>query len=768
MRSLQRRARAWLSLGVFLTGIYAWQTKCITQCSAEVRWNLKSTAHGDLPVPNSGNEQTCCIVLDVDQDGIDDFVIGERTQAPSLVWYKWHGRGWYRYIIDPNALPLEAGGAVADIDGDGDLDLVVGEDYRGNRIWWWENPAPDFRRPWQRRIIKNYGDRQHHDQAFGDFLKLGRPQLVSWNQKAKSLLLFEIPKDPRQAERWDGRVIFQWVNGPQREGFSAQPVDVDLDGQIDIVGGGSWFKHKGGYEFEEHVIDTAMVTTRCAVGQLVAGGRPEIVFSPAEESGIARWYQWDGNRWIAHDLGFVRNGHTCEIADFDQDGHLDILIGEMGKPGAGDDAKIFIWYGDGEGSFRKTIAWHGLAIHEGRAGDFNGDGRPDILVKPYSHRAPRIDVLLNMGTQDLPLDRWTRVEVGQLPHRAVFVNAADINGDGLLDIVAGAWWWENPGAVGTPWRQHSIGLPLRNMATVYDFDGDTLPDVLGTKGEGSEANREFVWARNTGRGEFEILHNVHYSGGGDFLQGCIVGSFSNSLHVVLSWHRDGGGIHILSVPETPANSAWGSRLISETVSTPPQGEDLALGDIDSDGDLDLLLGDKWLRNDNGQWATVVLGHIEQGEPDRCRLADVNRDGRLDAVISLEKGTDVLWFEQPVDPMSVWHKHRIGVVDGQGFSMDVADFDGDGYPDVVVGEHRGFKVNRVIVFRNPGRLQPRNWSDWPAVVIDEGSSGTIDHHDGTLAYDIDRDGDLDIVSIGWHNPKVWLFVNKAIRKTSNAE
>ncbi len=725
----------------------------------ETRWTIKSTRQADLPVPNFGTEQTCCLVFDVDQDGLDDFVIGERTRAPALVWYKWHGKGWYRLIVDDSALPLEAGGAMADIDGDGDLDIAIGEDYRGNRIWWWENPSPEFGQPWKRRIIKDFGDRQHHDQLFGDFLGTGRLQLASWNQKAKTLLLFPIPQDPRNAERWESVQVYRWTSGPQREGFPVEPVDLDLDGKADLVGGGRWFKHRGGQDFEEQIIDERMSTTQCAVGQLIAGDRPEVVFSPAEEAGMARWYAWVDHRWVAHDLGHVRNGHTCQIADFDGDGHADIMIGEMGKPGAGDDATIFIWYGNGRGDFRKTIAWRGLAIHAGKVGDFNGDGHPDILVKPYSHRTPRLDVLLNAGPHQISLDRWRRIRIGDLPDRAIFISAADLDRDGHLDLVAGAWWWKNPGVLAGEWQMQPLGAPLYNMATVYDFDGDGHPDVLGTQGKGSETNRQFLWARNEPGGKFRLLGNVRYSGQGDFLQGCTVGLFPDGLKVFLSWHRDGGGISALNVPSAASKESWTSQLISQTVSTPPQGEDLALGDIDGDGDLDLLLGDKWLRNDGeGRWSTHAIATIEKGEPDRCRLVDLDRDGRLDVVVTLEKGTDVLCFEQPDSFDRPWKRHQIGTVEGQGFSMDVADFNADGWMDIVVGEHAGRDVNRVIVFSNPGSKGLAQQKPWKQIIIDEGPRKTIDHHDGTLAYDMDRDGDLDIISIGWRNPAVWVYEN----------
>ncbi len=363
----------------------------------DVTWARKSSTTGDMPAPSEGKQQTCCLVLDIDKDGIDDFVIGERTRTPSVVWYKYNGRGWDKFVIDNTRLNPEAGGDFCDIDHDGDLDIVFGQDYSGNAVWWWENPYPNFKKPWKRRFIKNSGARKHHDQTFADFDGDGDTELVSWNQGAKSLLLFEIPADPKATQPWPYTKIYSWSSGREREGFPSIPADIDLDGKLDIVGGGRWFKHTSGTNYRENVIDGEMAFTQCAVGQLVKGGRPEVVFSPGDMNGDAKWYQWNGNGWTSHKLRHVTHGHTCEIRDVDSDGNLDIFIGEMGNPGAGDNAKIYIWYGDGNGKFRETVASHGQGIHEGKLGNLDGDGDLDILLKPYNHKTPRIDVLLNSG-----------------------------------------------------------------------------------------------------------------------------------------------------------------------------------------------------------------------------------------------------------------------------------------------------------------------------------------------------------------------------------
>ena len=352
-------------------------------------------------------------------------------------------------------------------------------------------------------------------------------------------------------------------------------------------------------------------------------------------------------------------------------------------------------------------------------------------------------------------DAWIRHKIDDLPQRAMFIQAGDLDNDGRKDLVAGGWWWKNPGSFGASWSRRVLGEPLRNMAAVYDFDRDGDLDVVGTEGVGADKNCAFVWACNDGKGNFKILKNINYTGTGDFLQGCTVARFGDELRVALSWHRDGGGIQALNVPADPVRGPWTSTLLSTTMSSPPQGEDLDHGDIDRDGDLDLLLGDVWLRNDGSKWSTFRMDKITEGDPDRVDLADINGDGRLHAVISLENSTDVWWLEAGEDPTSKWTRHKIDVIAGQGFSMDTADFDGDGDPDVVIGEHRGKQENRVVLFENVNA-----GAAWKQHVIDTGGKGTIDHHDGTQAVDLDGDGDLDIISIGWYNPKVWVYENKS--------
>lgn len=408
IQSFISRSRAWLGLCLGLCGAAAG--------AAEPQWRHLSSATGDLALPGTSTEQTGALVSDLDQDGKNDFVLSFRKVAPALVWFRRVADKWDRIVIDPEFLTVEAGGVAYDIDGDGDLDLVFGADFQGNQVWWWENPFPHYAPgvPWQRHLIKNEGAKMHHDQIFADFLGTGKPQLVFWNQKAKKLFLAEIPADPRHADSWPlvqiagemaddvaKRGEFKYV-----EGLAA--ADVDGDGHVDLLAGNMWFKLRPGRKFEAIPIGT--IGGRIAAAKFKPGKSPQIVIAPGDGIGPLRIYECTGNPekpadWVGRDLAGrdLIHGHTLQIADIDGDGHLDIFAAEMAKWTSGKEvdnpsATSWIFYGDGKGGFRQTVFTTGIDWHEGKVADLDGDGRLDILDKPYTWETPRVDVWLQVPT----------------------------------------------------------------------------------------------------------------------------------------------------------------------------------------------------------------------------------------------------------------------------------------------------------------------------------------------------------------------------------
>jgi hypothetical protein len=744
-----------------LGGLLAASFLCAEPLGAQVPWRHLSSTTGALPAPTGATQQTTCLTADFNRDGSDDVLVASRNYGGRVqAWLSQPGGTWLRIDVDPSNVQTEAGGAIHDIDGDGDPDVVIGQDFAGSDIYWWENPYPSFGSPWTRRTIKSGGGTKHHDQIFGDFDGDGATELVAWNQNANQLLLFEIPSDPRGTTLpWPSRVIF---NAPSDlyEGLAAG--DVDLDGVVDIVGAGRWWKHVGGGSYQVQVIDAAMFFTRAAIGQLVPGGRPEIVFVPGDASGNGNWYEWNGSSWVAHSLGYVYHGHSLDIADVDGDGAQDVFLGEMRLGSAS--CRVRVLYGDGTGSFREQVLATGNDIHEGRLADLDGDGDLDIAHKPYNDGTPRLEMWIN-DRAALPLDRWQRHLVdGALPYRPVFVGAGDFDADGHLDLAAGNWWWKNPGSLGGTWQRREIHVGgYLNFATTFDIDGDGDLDLLGTRAPGDQANADFAWAENRGALGLQVHTGVIPRAQGNFLQGVRMQRFAGptgAREVALSWHDASVGVQMLGVPASPASSTWSWRRI-QTLS---QGEDLSSGDLDGDGDLDLVLGTLWLENPS--WTPRTMGIVSdlQGvggtpEPDRNRCVDLDGDGDLDVVVGLENGREVVWFENPRpsgSATSTWTRRVLATIDGQGFSLDTADFDRDGDLDVVVGEHRGSAANRVVLLVNDGTRQ-----SWPQVIVDSQPSNVIDHHNGTIAVDLDGDGDLDLASIGWTNPKLWLFENRAI-------
>ena len=170
----------------------------------------------------------------------------------------------------------------------------------------------------------------------------------------------------------------------------------------------------------------------------------------------------------------------------------------------------------------------------------------------------------------------------------------------------------------------------------------------------------------------------------------------------------------------------------------------------------LFRSTKWLRNGPDGWTLHTLND-SPGDPDRNRLADVNGDGRLDAVIGYEAINvpgKLAWYEQGAAADGAWTEHVIGTPVGP-MSMDVRDMDGDGDPDVVIGEHNYKEpaTARMLIYENLGQGK-----SWKLHVVSTGD----EHHDGAQAVDIDGDGDLDLISIGWSHPRVLVYENLAAK------
>jgi uncharacterized protein (TIGR03437 family) len=147
------------------------------------------------------------------------------------------------------------------------------------------------------------------------------------------------------------------------------------------------------------------------------------------------------------------------IADFNGDGKLDLVIPGQGTSAYG--AGQVAWYlllGKGDGTFQtpSNVPFTGVMPLSVVAGDFNGDGKTDLAAAAYdSTGAPWLEIALGNGdgTFQTPV-------LSQLPATSgTVLLAADVNGDGKLDIVvAGSCLYLN--LTGTGGSESNAGVTV--------------------------------------------------------------------------------------------------------------------------------------------------------------------------------------------------------------------------------------------------------------------------------------------------------------------
>lgn len=167
-----------------------------------------------------------------------------------------------------------------------------------------------------------------------------------------------------------------------------------------------------------------------------------------------------------------------QVVDMNGDGHLDVIVGSA--------ERAFVAYGDGS-TLATAVPYELTAGDAGlstmpmplAAGDVTGDGRVDFVFP---------DGLLLSGPSSLPTGgQYTPVFGGQ--RRWTVAAIADVNANGLLDIVAGSSerpgleLYNGTGSADLTYFPIATSRPVQRIG-VGDFDGDLVEDVAFTQSGG--------------------------------------------------------------------------------------------------------------------------------------------------------------------------------------------------------------------------------------------------------------------------------------------
>jgi hypothetical protein len=375
----------------------------------------------------------------------------------------------------------------------------------------------------------------------------------------------------------------------------------------------------------------------------------------------------------------VGEGTGLAAADFDGDGHLDLAVtsGTWFSPATGD--KVAVLRGHGDGTFEAPALYEpGLGSVALGVADFNGDGRPDLVVANST-----IDTLSVLASTPAGFVQPVVQPVGAgMTHMML----ADLNGDGRPDLFTdGAVFMPGTGA---GW----LGSPVQESMTIEqfvvdDWTGDGIPDVVSAYGSG-----QLVAYAGQGDGTFGPQVQVPIPVTADLIT---KGDFDGDGHTdLLAFDRTGGD------PVVLYGDGHGNVVASTAV--PDSGMvslDARAADMDGDGKDDLVLVQQYNNESlSGQtYIKVVRGAGDRtltalplmtpnGVVESMLIADLDGDHKLDLV------TVTAPRSPAVDNATVMRGNGDGTfADGVGstlFGNNVgraigADVDGDGVPELVL-------------------------------------------------------------------------------------
>ena len=509
------------------------------------------------PQPPPGQDFAKAVfAADIDDDGDLDVVFASEQQN-KIGWFENRGRGssFTEHVLATDMLHAKSVWA-EDIDWDGDLDILAAAAESG-AVALYENRR-ETPVTFATHII-NTGALGAHSVTAADMDRDGDWDILSASRDDNKVLLYPNLASHRTA-LFDPQT--QYVVSTYREPRMAAGVDLDNDGDQDIVSIAdqvvAWHRNDGGLppSFTRFVITEGL----------------------------------EGGRWI-------------HAADIDGDGDKDLAIADT-------TSNRILWFENqlSAPGAMPTFVPHlvtdrAKGVRDVHTADLDGDGDLDL----YAASGVGDTVAWYEQTRTPALNFVERVIIDTLQYpRSSF--AADLNFDGRLDLMSASAedntvaWFENKGGAGLSWALRVLTRALDGARHIYaaDLDGDGDMDIIA----GGERNNTIAWYENRRGNPATFVEHI-------------LSNTATGIHAIVAGDADhDGDIDVFAALESGERIMWyennGARTPSfqeHTIATNFRiAHSISVSDLDNDGDLDVIATSRaggqvaWFENVGGQYS----------------------------------------------------------------------------------------------------------------------------------------------------------------------